>query len=401
MPDYNGTLAGQVAQVELMWKRGDFSYAANPNGPMNVRYSRPAMWWRQGIYPYPYVQVYRTAGLMIALDIYLRLGNDEEAQNAFEKICGRIQYEEQIEQLACSRIAWKKFMAAPERPILDLLKIHPAKLRPAVSRALQMAEHRLDKGPRRRYKDLSIEKLARTVSANTFQNCPYDVLEAYRPPEKPRARPENANGLLRPPCSPSDIADLEKRLEVTLPEDYKEFLRVTNGLGSMWNGQNLVDYLVRAEDVCWQGIDFLEGNALALLRDGDPLPYSDNRLDWPLIGQFRAICLSGDQNSDDANGSLFLLGPEIIQQYKDYFFKTYEERNEDQRRELDRVVEETYGSMETFRNLDHALISWTSWDITMYPYNGIRDVLERMAEAALYKDRPWLNIFEPRFRRLG
>ncbi|KAJ4320266.1 hypothetical protein N0V84_005964 [Fusarium piperis] len=401
LPDYNGTLAGQVAQAEAMWKNGEFPSAANPNGPMTVRYAKLSMWWRQGIYPYPYVQVYRTAGLMIALDIYLRLGKEEEAQSTFEMICGRFQYEEQAEQLACSRMAWKKLLTAPGRPVLDVLEIHPAKLRPAVTRALQMAEHRLEHGPTRRYKDKSIEKLAHAVSANTFHNCPYDVLAAYRPPGKPRPRSEDANGLLRPPCSPSDIADLEKRLRVTLPEDYKEFLGVTNGLGSMWNGQNMVNYLVKAEDVCWQDIDFLEGNAIPLLCDGDPSPFTDNRLDWPEVGSFRTICLSGDQNREESSGHLFLLPPEMIQERKDYFFKEYEKRNESQRHELDRVVKEIYGSIETFRNLEYALISWTPWDIEFHPYNGIRDLLERMAEAGLHKDRPWLNIFEPRYRRLA
>ncbi|KAM6529715.1 hypothetical protein FALCPG4_007843 [Fusarium falciforme] len=362
-------------------KNGEFSSAATPNGPMTVRYSKLAMWWRQGIYPYPYVQVYRTAGLMIALDIYLWLGKEEEAQTTFERICGRLQYEEQSSN-------WRAH-------------IHPAKLRPAVTRALQMAEHRLEHGPKRRYKGESIEKLAHAISANTFHHCLYDVLAAYRPPEKPRSRPEDAHGLLRPPCSPSDIADLEKRLGVTLPEDYKEFLSVANGLGSMWNGQNLVDYLVKAEDICWQDIDFLEGNCIPLPRDDDPSPLTDNRLDWPEVGSFRAICLSGNQNNEESNGHLFLLPPEMVQERKDYFFKEYEKRNDSQRRELDRVVEETYGSMENFRNLEYVLISWTTWDIEFYPYGGIRDLLERMAEAALHKDRPRLNIFEPRFRRLA
>ncbi|KAK7428102.1 hypothetical protein QQZ08_005341 [Neonectria magnoliae] len=400
LPDFNGTLAGQVHQAELMWKNGEFSYAASPNGPMTIRYARPAMWWRQGIYPYPYARVHRTAGFMIAFDIYLRLGKDNEAQSVLERMCGRWQYEEQVEQLACSRIAWKKFLAVPERPILDFLEIHAAKLRQALSRALKMAEHRLENGPRRRYRNESIEKLAHAVSANTFHNCPYDVLAAYRPPDKPRARPENASGLLRPACSSSDIATLEQRLEITLLQDYKDFLSVTNGLESMWNGQNLMACLVRAEDVCWQDIDFLKGNRIPLLRQDDPTPSTDNRLDWPEIGGFRCVCLSGDQNREDTS-HLFLLGRDVIQPYKNYFFRTYGERNDSQRRELDRVVEETYGSMETFRNLDYALVGWTSWDMTFYPYNGIRDLLERAAEAALYKDRPWLNIFEPRFRRLA
>ncbi|KAJ3535841.1 hypothetical protein NM208_g6968 [Fusarium decemcellulare] len=401
LPNFDGSLAGQVAQAELMWKNGDFSYSASPNGPMTVRYAKPAMWWRQGIYPYRYVQVYRTAGLMIALDIYLRLGKDDEAWDTFEKICGRLQLEEQVEQLACSRIAWKRLLTVPERPILDLAKIHAGKLRPAVARALEMAEHRLDNGPARRYRNESMDKLAHIISANTFNNCPYDVFAAYRPPELPRPRPEGVNGLLRPGCSSSDLATLEERLGVALPQDYKDFLSVTNGFGSIWNGQNLMDYLVRAEEVCFQEIDFLGGNSIPLLRQDDPTPSTDNRLDWPEVGTFQCVILSGDQNGQDNNGHLFLLGLDVIQPCKDYFFKTYEERNDDQRLELDRVVEETYGGIENLRNLEYGLVSWTAWDITFYPYNGIRDLLERLAEATLYKDRPWLNIFEPRFRRMA
>lgn len=78
---------------------------------------------------------------------------------------------------------------------------------------------------------------------------------------------------------------------------------------------------------------------------------------------------------------------------------TYEERDEVQRRELDRLVEETYGSMENFRNLEWGFISWTAWDFTVYPYHGLQDFLEQMAEASLRQERPWLNMFEPRFRR--
>ena len=37
--------------------------------------------------------------------------------------------------------------------------------------------------------------------------------------------------LLKRSASQEDISSLDKRLEVTLPEDYKEFLRISNGLG--------------------------------------------------------------------------------------------------------------------------------------------------------------------------
>ncbi|TXC03032.1 hypothetical protein FocTR4_00015152 [Fusarium oxysporum f. sp. cubense] len=325
--------------------------------------------------------------------------NDEKARELFMKVCDRFHTEEQVEQLACSRAAWKQILAVPERPLLDFLNIHAAKLRPAVSRACQMAENRLQGGPRRRYAGQSIEKLVHIISRNTFKDCPYDRLDAYRPPGNLRDRPRNANALIRRGCYVTGIRALEERLGVTLPEDYKEFLSITNGLDSMWDGQNLVDYLAAAQEVNWQEIDFLEGNELPLLNDGEPLAWTKNILEWPKVEKPRCICLSGDINHEETAGHFFLIGQDLLQPAKDYFFKTYEERDEVQRRELDRLVKETYGSMENFKNLEWGLISWTAWDFTVYPYNGFRDFLEQMAEASLRQERPWLNMFEPRFRK--
>ncbi|KAF9774479.1 hypothetical protein IL306_007557 [Fusarium sp. DS 682] len=401
LPNYDGTPAGQVIQAETMTANGDFSFSASPNGPMSIRYSKIAMWWRQGIFPFPFVQLYRTAGLMIALDIYLRLGKEYEARELFEKICDRFHMEEQIEQLVCSRAAWKQILAAPERPILDFLNIHAAKLRPAVSRALQVVGKRLQAGPRRRYAGQSIEKLVHIISENTYNNCPYDRLNVYRPRNSLRVRPDNPSGLLRRECRVSAIRALEERLGVALPDDYKEFLGITNGLDSMWDGQNLVDYLASSREVNWQEIDFLKGNELPLLHDDEPLPWMNNTLDWPTIEKPRCICLSGDINHKEKAGHLFLVSKDLLQPSKDYFFKTYEERDESQRRELERLVEEIYGSMENFRNLEWGLVSRTAWDYTFYPYNGFRDFLEQMAESSLRKERPWLKMFEPRFRMMA
>jgi hypothetical protein len=401
LPDLDGTLAGQVAQTETMWRNGEFSYSSNPNGPMSVRYLKIAMWWRQGIYPYLYLQLYRTAGLTIALDIYLRLGQDDEAKDVFEQIGSRFHAEEQVEQLVCSRMAWKRFLASPERPLLDLLSIHPAKLRPATFRAVQLVENRLQNGPRRRYATQRTEELVRIISKNTFKNCPYDKLDAYRPASHLRPRPNNPLGLLRAGCTRLEIVSLEKRLGVALPQDYKDLLSVANGFGSAWNGQNALNYFASAEDVCWLDIDFLAGNELPLLPDGEPKRWSDNSLRWPEIGTGHWLSLSGDVLEGEAPGYIFLLGPDLIQQSKDCFLKTYQEGNETQRRGLDNLIQETYGSMEAFRDLDHVFLQWTPWDFDFIPFHRFRDVLEWIAEASMRKDRPWLNVFEPRYRRLA
>ncbi|RGP65258.1 hypothetical protein FSPOR_7392 [Fusarium sporotrichioides] len=401
LPDLNGTLAGQALMAEKMSQNGEFSYSASPNGPMSVRYSKIAMWWRQGIYPYPYVQLYRTAGLMIALDIFTRLDQGTEARELFDKVCERIEAYEMIEQLVCSRLVWSKIILTPHLPMLGMLNIHPAKVRPAISRAVQMAENRLKTGPRRRYSKQSIEELAHTISKNTFENCPYDILDVNRPPDQPRRRPGNNDGLFRPGCSSADIVALEKRLKIQLPEDYKKFLSVTNGLEPIWNGQNALCYLAKAEDVGWQDLDFLEGNEIPLLRDDEPQAHAGNMLSWPTPETLQGMCLSGDLDQHEANGHVFLVGPDIVQPAKDYFFSVYQQRNESQRGELDNLVQETWGSMEVFRDLDYVLMCWTPWDLRFCPFKDFRDFLEQMAEVSLQKNRHWLNVFEPRYRRLA
>ena len=145
----------------------------------------------------------------------------------------------------------------------------------------------------------------------------------------------------------------------------------------------------------------MEGVSINLLRDGDPNPGTDNSLDWPELQNFRCIYLSGEVNKHDTHGLLLLLDRETIQPGKDYFFETYEERTQPQREQLDRVVRETYGDLEVLRNLEYAIVSWTAWGFTFHPYNGIRGLLERMAEAALHRERPWSNIFEPGYREFA
>ena len=50
---------------------GRYGYAADPNGPLDARYMDVAMRWRSGVHPTSFMQLYRSAGLAIALDVYL------------------------------------------------------------------------------------------------------------------------------------------------------------------------------------------------------------------------------------------------------------------------------------------------------------------------------------------
>lgn len=342
----------------------------------------------------PYMQVFKSAGLMIALDIYLRLDCEEEARGVLERVCDRFTFTEQAEMLGSSRALWKKMLSGLEKPILELLQIHPAKLRSAVSRSVSLLEQRLKIGPSRPFRDKTLEELVHLVSTNTFNNCPYDVLEGYGPP---RQRPLVESGLLRKPCTKRQIAQLESRLEVSLPQDYKDFLSITNGMDPIWDGKNLLSIFVSAEKVDFMDSDHLTGCTLNLTREYDPLSRSGNQLSWPEVAgglTQEGVAVSGT----GTNGDLWLVKPELTKQCKDYFFETYEGRSTEQKKELARVVRETYGSMKAFASLEWGLISWTSWGIEIIPYSGMRDVFERLAEQSMRVSRVWDHVFEPDFR---
>ena len=392
LPDFNGTLGGQVVTIQKLWERGEFGCANYPNGPLTVRYATTVMLWRQGVYPWPFVQIHRSAGLAMSFDIGMRLGLVEEPMQTLHDMCKRYPSAEQLEMMSCSRIAWKEIYCDEDRTILKLLEIEPERMSSGVAKAVDMLEQRLENGPRRQYKDKTLEELVHIISENTYLNCPYEGLK-YMSQEEPSA-PGDKDGTILPPATEKELLDLEQRLEVTLPSDYKDFLRISNGMGPIWDSNNLLRHLGSINDVKWVEPEYLQGNELPLLREYDPWT-RDNLLDWPEPFPCRLISISGDRSD------LWLVPKETLDVCKDYFFKTYAERSPEQQKELDRAVEETYGSVQNFRDLEWGVVSWTSWGILFVPYNGFRDLLERMAENARTEFWPWNQLFDPSARRIG
>jgi len=74
----------------------------------------------------------------------------------------------------------------------------------------------------------TIAELVKLCNDNTIKNACWEETD-YDPDNPPIT-------ILRNPATPEAIAALEKRLDHGLPDDYKEFLSISNGLGSWWNG---------------------------------------------------------------------------------------------------------------------------------------------------------------------
>lgn len=72
-----------------------------------------------------------------------------------------------------------------------------------------------------------VEDLVQIIDYNTLnsQGSRRYQEESYQDERK------HTSTILRDPLSRNDIAALENRLGISLPDDYKEFLAITNGIG--------------------------------------------------------------------------------------------------------------------------------------------------------------------------
>ncbi|CAE6505763.1 unnamed protein product [Rhizoctonia solani] len=110
--------------------------------------------------------------------------------------------------------------------------------------------------------------------------------------------------FIRPPASPERIARVEQDLDITLPQDYKEFLSVSNGLGSFSRSQ--VTPLLSVEDVYWDvGYDTLK---VEYRR------FESNPVISQLPSLHRVLQVSDVDDEEDTHW--WLIEPALIQQAK-------------------------------------------------------------------------------------
>jgi hypothetical protein len=153
-----------------------------------------------------------------------------------------------------------------------------------------------------------------------------------------------------PPATDEQISSLEERLKVTLPDDYKEFLKITNGFGGTWNGFHLDPLLHDVDDVQWSEplfevpfVQFHENISGVLELD---LP---KREDWPYSGPTIEI------GREDVLGTL-LITPDCTKAVLEAYDTAFKgsDTSEDNKKQNMKVIEARYGSYEEMKKLEWA-----------------------------------------------
>lgn len=191
--------------------------------------------------------------------------------------------------------------------------------------------------------------------------------------------------MFNQPAPSEQIYELESRLDINLPPDYKEFLSITNGFGSgedgLFNGYFPDPELFATHRAAWLSDDWiaLPFEMLKIPREIED-PYRKPSGAWdsamPLLDR---VVHAGNRDIDD----LWLVHPELVQKAKRAYLEMLENGDEMQKKILQRAMKEFAGSMERFMELEWCCVKNSCGGAaTMTVFPSFRAYLESVVEAS-------------------
>ncbi|KAM0418946.1 hypothetical protein ACHAPT_012104 [Fusarium lateritium] len=197
----------------------------------------------------------RSSALASALAIAIRLASqhassieeieaDPKVQKALGYISTRLHANQAIERLTEHRTNWRLLStgALARKIPVDMQKLE-AFGQEVISTFTERLKNCRQPHPT---EGKSIRELLEELDRNTRANgtSHYDAMGE----EVPKSL------FVQPPATDEQISALERKLDIKLPDDYKEFLKISNGFGGTWNGCFLEPPLHGVHDVDWAEI---------------------------------------------------------------------------------------------------------------------------------------------------
>jgi len=325
-----------------------------------------------------------SAALVSALELRIKLKERDGSNDGvpseheiLEMIARRLNERSQISDLIQSRRAWPMLR---DGSLLEILAIDKSKvdlfahqLEDAVTARLQKGKQLLPERP--------IKELLDTINKNTLTNP--DSLEMYHGVDLPVP-----TTILHSPASASLITSTEARLGTTLPNDYKEYLRITNGNAAAFGGIIPEAPLWKCEDIRWMTDDedyFPDATVdIPGYMAGIMHKISGDGLDWPKLG--RGIII-GQEDIDQT----FLIPPETVQHVREKVRSILDSKDENVTQEVkvsvERAVEDFAASMQEWEQLEWCCFTWASdGGAAMDGYKSFKAYLEHVAQGSGRKE---------------
>lgn len=209
-----------------------------------------------------------------------------------------------------------------------------------------------------------INKNTKTNSRKHYDEAGWDMPESF---------------YVNPPATEDEIGDLERRIGLALPDDFKCFLRISNGFGPTWDGILLQPKINQAKDIGWGDDNVLGGGILPMEFHDEPSGLVDMARsmgrewdDWPkperslLLGQedvMHVWMLPPDQTK------------KVIEAYNEAM--NHPVVSDDKKKQTHNFIASKFGSWQCFEVLDWVVVEELEGESTVY--GSFTTYLERRA----------------------
>jgi hypothetical protein len=334
-----------------------------------------------------------SAALVSALELRIKLremgvlqddGMPSE-QDLLRMVAKRLDERNQIAMLTQSRRAWPILL---DGGLMRALGLNKAKIDLFASQLDETITERVQKG-RQPPPTLPIKDVLGIISKNTITNP--DSVAWYEEMER-----QVPSTILHSPASASLIRDNEARLGITLPEDYKEYLSITNGNDAAFSGILHEPPLLKCEDIRWieEAEDYFSETTVDIPADMSRIAHAlyNDALDWPTLG--RGIMIA----SLDVD-NIFLSTPETTKKVQERVRSILKSSDEKVTKEIKnsvrRAVEDFAGSMDEFEKLSWCCVEVK--DSEMETHSSFEAYLRSVAEKGKEKPEDCWNMSYDKF----
>jgi hypothetical protein len=284
---------------------------------------------------------------------------DHQSADIVDQIVSRWMANQQIFCLTQAEQLWSLYIRGL---LADAIGVSKDELTKKGETIINAFSGRFKKNPEPEFAAKSMEDLLQIGEKNTLHEGPgreYFVEAKYDIP----------NTFFKSPATDQEIAELETDLETTLPEDYKEFLRITNGFGNnqdgVFDGYSPSAALYAINEVTWNDEAYfqLPVELLDLPRDIEDLAKKEKKvsgegeLSWDTpLPLFDRVLEIGTRDIDN----LWLVHPQLVEECKIAYNEMFEKGDERQKKTIVMAMEAFAGSKDEFEKLEWCCVMWSS-----------------------------------------
>lgn len=231
--------------------------------------------------------------------------------------------------------------------------------------------------------NFSLGQLLENLNANTISHDHDDDIYSYQPNELRSKIFVGNESIFHQPATSKEIQELEKRLGVELPEDYKDVLRYYNGLESVWHGYYYEDFFAPSHRVQWSqrrhdleaSSDWQFKHVPFELVEWSRLPF---KIKYPPLDYSQAIHIN---NVPGTEAFTVLIKPDLTKKAVAAVFETLETVNDDDREIAQKVFASSFGSLEALKEMEWCVVDFDQ-DGEWIVYKSIRDFVEELVRAS-------------------